>query len=450
MVIFSSKNLEILALAIAHYGGKNCRLWGSFCTRQASALTRALGIQESFERSQQRPGATSISDGGSTSTQLQTLSSVAREVNRRLGLGEDSTVGKSVAAAASVGVMVPFTKIGAQARAEGQSVDQQRLQSAYDYARKVVETSQLTDAAALVKEFRTSDAYQWARGSRIASTSGFDSSYREATDRQSSSENAYSRARELAHTAQFMREWSSGAQTDFTNYAARRLAERGLLREEDPIKLQRAVTETAYAYARGGNVASEFVPADNPLLPSRPLTELLGWPSQTLRGAYESDDGRAGAGTVQGQAAANDGTVRIRQVRQGVAPGQQVGNDLSPRVASTERRIAKSVESRRREVAQTAGTLSEDYNAGEGRQISEHHGGNRAVWDTVGVQTDNRANLGTPPERPTIGEWHFDKDGVPLAGPKPEVEAPGGKPSPSSTNQGAGRVTDGKGTTGNR
>ncbi len=180
---------------------------------------------------------------------------MAREVNRRLGLGEDSTVGKSVAAAASVGAMIPMTEIGAQAKTEGRSVDQQRLQSAYDYARKAVETSQLTDAAALVKEFRTSDAYQWARGSRIASTSGFDSSYREATDRQSSSESAYGRARELARTAQFMREWSSGAQTDFTNYAARRLAERGLLREEDPIKLQRAVTEIAYAYARGGNVA---------------------------------------------------------------------------------------------------------------------------------------------------------------------------------------------------
>ena len=39
-----------------------------------------------------------------------------------------------------------------------------------------------------------------------------------------------------------MSEWSSGAQTDVTNYAARRLSERGLLREDDPIKLQRAVT----------------------------------------------------------------------------------------------------------------------------------------------------------------------------------------------------------------
>ena len=418
---------------------------------QASTLTRALGIQESFERSLQRSGATGTSDGGSTSTQLQTLSSVAREVNRRLGLGEDSTVGKSVAAAASVGAMIPMTAIGAQAKTEGRSVDQQRLQSAYDYARKAVETSQLTDAAALVKEFRSSDAYQWARGSRIASTSGFDSSYREAADHQSSTESAYGRARELARTAQFMREWSSGAQTDFTNYAARRLAERGLLREEDPIRLQRAVTEIAHAYARGGNVASEFVPADSPLLPSRPLPELLGWPSHTLRRAFEENDGRTGAAAVRDQATANDGAIRSRQARQGVVPGQHLGNDLSPRIASTERQITKSVESQRREVAGTAGTLSENYNANvKFGKVSRHHGGNQAVWDTIGAQPDNRANFGKPPERPTIGDWHSDKDGVPVAGPKRESAAPAEKQSPSSTNQGAGRRIDGKGTTGNR
>ena len=91
---------------------------------QATALTRALGIQENYERSQQRSGATSTSDGGSTSTQFQTLNSVAREVNRRLGLSDDSTVGKSVAASASVGAK-SLTEIGAQARAEGRQMDQQ-------------------------------------------------------------------------------------------------------------------------------------------------------------------------------------------------------------------------------------------------------------------------------------------------------------------------------------
>jgi len=394
---------------------------------QAAALTRALGIQESFERSKQRSGTTSISDGGSTSTQLQTLNSIAREVNRRLGLSDDSIIGKSVAASASVGAKIPYTEIGGQLSREGRNMDQQRLQSAYDYARKAVETSQLTEATALVSEFRTSDAYQWAQGSRVASISGFDSSYREAVDRQSSSETAYGRARELARTAQFMREWSSGAQTDFTNYAARRLAERGRLREEDPIKLQRAVTEIAYAYARGGNVASEFVPSESPLLPSPPLPDLLNWPSRSLRSDYVGNDARNSAAAVEDQGARNDGTVGVRRTWRGVTSGKGVADDLSPRIASTKRQIATNIDRRRHEASQSAGSLSEDYNAKvHAGKISQHHGGNRATWETVGAQSENRANLGTPPERATVGEWHFDKDGTPVAGPKLEPTPPGG------------------------
>ena len=60
-------------------------------------------------------------------------------MNRRLGLSDDSTVGMSVAASASVGASIPLTQIGAQARAEGRQIDQQTLQSAYDFARKAAE-----------------------------------------------------------------------------------------------------------------------------------------------------------------------------------------------------------------------------------------------------------------------------------------------------------------------
>jgi conjugal transfer mating pair stabilization protein TraG len=399
---------------------------------QASALTRALGIQESFERSQQRTSASTTSDGGSSSTQFQTLNSVAREVNRRLGLGEDSTVGKSVAASASVGAMIPLTEIGAQAKAEGRHVDQQRLQSAYDYARKAVETAQLSEATALVKEFRSSDAYQWARGSRTASTSGFDSSYRESVDLQSASENAYGRAKELARTAQFMREWGSGAQTDFTNYAARRLSERGLLREDDPIKLQRAVTEIAFAYAKGGDVDNQFVPVESPLTPSRPLLQLLGWPSSDLRDDFDQPDRSGNTNALRNQAATNDSTILERQSRQRVTPGQAVGNDIASRVSSSESHASATLDRRRREVSQEQGSLSEDYNATvKAGKISAHHGGNRAVWDTVGAQTDNRATLGTPPEMPSIGEWHLNRDGVPVAGPKPEKRGPAASAAPA-------------------
>ena len=421
---------------------------------QAGTLTRALGIQESFERTQQRSGASTTSDGGSSSTQLQTLNSVGREVNRRLGLGDDSIVGKSVAASASAGAKIPLTEIGGQLTREGRHMDQQRLQSAYDYARKAVETAQLSEATALVKEFRSSDAYQWAQGSKTGSTSGFDSSYRESVDLQSSSENAYGRAKELARTAQFMREWSNGSQTDFTNYAARRLSERGLLREDDPIKLQRAVTEIAFAYAKGGDVGNQFVPGESPLTPSRPLPQLLGWTSSALREDFDQTDRSNSIDALRNQAATNDSTIRDRQSRQRVAPGQTVGNDIAARVSSSESQASSTLDRRRREVSQEQGTLSEDYNATvKAGKLSPHHGGNQAVWDTVGAQTDNRAKLGTPPERPSIGEWHTNKDGVPVAGPKPDTPESGASPAQAEQLPGSKesrRPTDGKATSKNR
>ncbi len=377
---------------------------------QAAALTQALSVQDSFERTQTRSGASMISDGGSTSTQLQTLNSIGREVNRRLGLSDESLVGKTVAAAASVGAKIPLTEIGARAATEGRHVDQERLQSAYDYARKAAESTQISDATALMSEFRSSNAYQWSRGSRTAGSESFDSAYREAIDRQSSSELAHTRARDTARVAQFMREWSSGAQTDFTNYAAQRLAERGLLREEDPIKLQRAVTEIAYSYARGGEVGATFIPNDTPLEPTRTPAQLLGWPETSLREEY--GQASIGADGVRNQVTVNDASVRDRQITHGVQPGQRVGNDLAAPVRERAESADRTIERQRNTVAGDQDRLSTDYNRSvNARRTSSNHGGNRAVWDTVGAQSDNRARLGKPPE-------------VTRSGPSPDKTVP--------------------------
>ena len=68
--------------------------------------------------------------------------------------------------------------------------------------------------------------------------------------------------------------------------------------------------------------------------------------------------------------------------------------------------------------------------AGEFRSI-DLHGGNRAVWDTVGANA-SQPNLGTPPKVEPIGEWHFGKDGVPVMGPPPNPETPA-KPATAET-----------------
>jgi conjugal transfer mating pair stabilization protein TraG len=298
------------------------------------------------------------------------------------------------------------------------------LQSAYDYARKAAESAQISDASALVKDFRSSDAYQWARGNRTSATAGYDSSSREASERQSSSDSAYGRAKELARTAQFMREWGSGTQTDFTNYAAQRLAERGLLREEDPIKMQRAVAEIAYSYARGGSAASGYVPTDSPLGPSQPLPEAMGW-SSPLRDQYDSQVRGADGSAISDQANRNDADIRARQSGARVQPSKAVGNDVSGRVKQGQRDAAGAIEKGRRQVSEDAGTLSENYSTTvRAGKVSPNHGGNRAVWDTVGANAGT-PEIGTPPKRQPIGEWHFNKEGVPA--PSDPTSSPGGR-----------------------
>jgi hypothetical protein len=154
-----------------------------------------------------------------------------------------------------------------------------------------------------------------------------------------------------------MREWSSGTQTDFTNYAARRLAERGLLREEDPIKLQRAVTEIAYSYARGGSSATGYVPIAN----SSPFEATARddglAPARSLSEQY---DGRARSGGQQLRATPTDRYQRSRdpcapRVGSAPFPGKPAGQrpDRSPqrrrsRDQSQDRQGTRSGVARRR------------------------------------------------------------------------------------------------------
>jgi hypothetical protein len=158
------------------------------------------------------------------------------------------------------------------------------------------------------------------------------------------------------------------------------------------------------------------------LTPSRPLAQLLGWASSALREDFDQSDRSSNIDVLRNRAATNDTMIRDYQSGERVAPGQTVGNDIATQVSSSESQASATLDRRRREVSQEQGTLSESYNATvKFGKVSRLHGGNQAVWDSIGAQTDNRAKLGTPPERPSLSEWHLDKDGVPVAGPKPET-----------------------------
>ena len=215
-----------------------------------------------------------------------------------------------------------------------------------------------------------------------------------------------------------MREWGSGTQTDFTNYAVQRLAERGLLREEDTIKMQRAVAEIAYSYARGGNAASGSVPTDSPLGPTQPLPEAIGW-SAPLRGQYESQVRGSDGNAITDQATRKNVEIRASQSGAHVQQGKAVGNDLSGRVKQGQQESTDAIEKGRRQVSEDAGTLSENYNSTmRASKVSPHHGSNRAFWDTVSANAGT-PEIGTAPKHAPIAGRHVNEEGVPVAGPAP-------------------------------
>jgi hypothetical protein len=150
----------------------------------------------------------------------------------------------------------------------------------------------------------------------------------------------------------------------------------------------------------------------------------MGWPDSPLREQY---DGRARSdesSALRQQTVTNEGGIRGRQSRQRAVPSQPVGNDLADRLSAGEAETKARIDKGRNQVSQDAGTLSENYKSSARLgKISPNHGGNRAVWDTVGANASQPA-LGTPPKFEPIGEWHFDRDGVPVAGPEPRPAAP--------------------------
>jgi len=187
------------------------------------------------------------------------------------------------------------------------------------------------------------------------------------------------------------------------------------------------VTEIAYSYARGGSAASGYVPTDNPFGPSQTLPESMGW-SSSLRDQYDSQVGGSDGSAITEQVNINDTEIRARQSGARAQPDKPVVNDISRQVNQDQKEAAGAVEKGRRQVSDDAGTLSENYrSAVRTGKVSSKHGGNPAIWETVGANAST-PEIGTTPQHAPIGEWHVNKEGVPVAGPAPtdRGSSPGG------------------------
>ena len=187
------------------------------------------------------------------------------------------------------------------------------------------------------------------------------------------------------------------------------------------------MAESAYSYARGGNAASGYVPADSPIGPSQPLPETIGG-SAPLRDQYDNQVRGSDGNAITDQANRNDADILARQSSAQVQPGKAVGNDVSGRAKQGQRQAASAIEKGPRQASEDAGTLSENYNSTvRASKVSPNHGGNRAVWDTVGANAGAPKIDATSKQKP-ISMPTLDEDSQPNIGPEQNLAAARGTP----------------------
>jgi hypothetical protein len=176
-----------------------------------------------------------------------------------------------------------------------------------------------------------------------------------------------------------------------------RVAGRGVQRKDDPVRLQRAVNEIAVSYARGGQGASGYVGPDTPLGPTSTPAQALGWADGNLKTEYDRGAAAAPTAQIDTDTRLHDSRVRQRQEQTRTVVGSPTTDDLQSRVANERGAAQRNVQRGTAQVQDTSRTQSQEYrSAVRVGSVSENHGGNPAVWATVGA-TASQPDLGGSP-----------------------------------------------------
>jgi conjugal transfer mating pair stabilization protein TraG len=160
--------------------------------------------------------------------------------------------------------------------------------------------------------------------------------------------------------------------------------------------------DIAMGYSRGGSVDQRHITADSPLRPSRisdapwPGSELDGEPIEAKR--KDVDLRPSNAQMLAEQRQQNEASVL--QARESAAVGEgesrrPIDRSPSARARAFKDSVGAEVEKQGAAVKLHQGSMDETYNSKvQVNNIRRDHGGNPAVWDTVGADARNRPSLG--------------------------------------------------------
>lgn len=305
---------------------------------RAAALTEMMNMSENYRMSQGASNASSIDGTSQDSSATEKLLSVAKTVNRAIGLDENSTVGKKIAATVALGIPIS-DKLKVNLGLDGSNNDTETLKRAYGIAETSMRNTSFKFSQQDLEAFKNSEAYQATRQSSKDGTSGYDSKFERSNRESIEAANLEQYSQQRAEAARLMRENALGMNTALTTAFVQQLHNTGRWRTFQNADLEGKAgmaRDFADQYIQGGiGAKGTWVPFSGP----KPnVNSMLQRSKDELQGELKTTLDQFGKPSVSDRSVeeirdSNNAVVKGLQHASGVTPGSTVPDQVSKKVA---------------------------------------------------------------------------------------------------------------------
>jgi conjugal transfer mating pair stabilization protein TraG len=202
---------------------------------KTAALVQRMGIVRAFSSQHGTSNLQDATNSSRSSRAVSQLQQVAENVNERLGLNANSSVGQRIVGTLSMGGNIAFDakifggKLGLANDKIDDASKRKQYEAAIGFAKDRLKSKNITAEQGLSSDFRSSEAYQWGRQNRQEMVDGEDAALTRATQHTRNAEVAKSQAFSLSSQARTVSENWLHSSMNYEGYLANRLHEDGKL-----------------------------------------------------------------------------------------------------------------------------------------------------------------------------------------------------------------------------
>jgi conjugal transfer mating pair stabilization protein TraG len=319
----------------------------SASTARTAALVERMSIVDAFSTQRGTHSTSEVGRGGRSSAAIAEMTQVAEAVNKRLGLNASSSIGRALVSDLSLGAEVGAAVsklvranagVGIKSSTTTTAGQQQALEAAAAFALDQLRSKNVTAEKALSEDFRSSNAYQWAKSERDESVRNEDASLTAAKVHSSNAERARTESLALGEQARVIRDNWSHASMDYTNYIAAQLQRNGQLQAFSIL----SQTDPDRAAQMAAPYALQLMPTLGPSKPVEDDLSVLQMRAPGLAGRTADNPKFAGPEIVdstQAAHASNGRTLRTHGYREGA-----VSDTVTPAVENARSTAASEID----------------------------------------------------------------------------------------------------------